>query len=70
MKQYQELVRRALETGVDKEDRTGVGTLSVFGHQMRFDLADGFPLVTTKRIFSDSPFTQPLTIATAPEDET
>jgi thymidylate synthase len=50
MKQYQDLVRRALEAGADKEDRTGVGTLSVFGHQMRFDLAAGFPLVTTKKL--------------------
>lgn len=50
MKQYQDLVRRALETGADKEDRTGVGTLSVFGHQMRFDLGEGFPLVTTKKL--------------------
>src|SRR5215510_12696353 len=49
MKQYLQLVRKALENGVDKEDRTGVGTLSIFGHQMRFDLQDGFPLVTTKK---------------------
>src|SRR4051812_45235616 len=49
MKQYQELVRHVLENGTDKEDRTGTGTLSVFGHQMRFDLAAGFPLVTTKK---------------------
>ncbi|HXE42430.1 MAG TPA: thymidylate synthase [Candidatus Baltobacteraceae bacterium] len=50
MQQYQDLVRRALEQGADKEDRTGVGTLSVFGHQMRFDLEKGFPLVTTKKL--------------------
>ncbi|MGZ3724143.1 MAG: thymidylate synthase [Bdellovibrionales bacterium] len=50
MKQYQELVRTVLETGVDKEDRTGTGTLSVFGHQSRYDLSLGFPLVTTKKV--------------------
>ncbi|RIA55249.1 thymidylate synthase [Dichotomicrobium thermohalophilum] len=51
MKQYHDLMRRALEEGDRIEnDRTGVGTLSVFGHQMRFDLADGFPLVTTKKL--------------------
>jgi len=46
---HQELVRRILRDGVAKSDRTGVGTRSVFGHQMRFDLAAGFPLITTKR---------------------
>jgi len=50
MKQYHDLMRRALDEGVRADDRTGVGTLSVFGHQMRFDLADGFPLVTTKKL--------------------
>jgi thymidylate synthase len=50
LKQYQDLMRTVLENGVDKEDRTGTGTLSVFGHQMRFDLQKGFPLVTTKKV--------------------
>ncbi len=50
MKQYLELMRRIRTEGACKQDRTGTGTLAVFGHQMRFDLAQGFPLVTTKRI--------------------
>ena len=50
MHQYLDLMRRVREEGARKDDRTGTGTLSVFGHQMRFDLSEGFPLVTTKRL--------------------
>lgn len=50
MKIYLDLLRKVLETGTDKKDRTGVGARSIFGHQMRFDLDAGFPLVTTKKV--------------------
>ncbi len=50
MRQYLSLMREVREHGVKKEDRTGIGTLSKFGHQMRFDLSDGFPVITTKKL--------------------
>ena len=54
MKQYHDLMQHVLDHGAKKEDRTGTGTLSVFGHQMRFDLSEGFPLLTTKKVHTKS----------------
>src|SRR5436190_12199163 len=50
MRQYLQLLKTVLETGTDRSDRTGTGTLSLFGYQLRFDLGEGFPLLTTKKL--------------------
>ena len=56
MRQYLDLLQHILDHGAEKSDRTGTGTLSVFGYQMRFDLSDRFPLLTTKRLHTRSIF--------------